>query len=189
MEHHMLFDQYESKGLLYNVNFKETVGGLGTYRGDLVLVPGEVADDQGRRKPPVSLVVGAVAVAEGDTLKMLAGSLDDVAQLPQLIENYLPACTPETKLVMYVVNIDKPMTIEVGALRLPLVPMPSGIVWTLLADELTLDKDDFKGQSSGGKVLTVFKAMAGFKPNYPLVTLEQAYAAANGAKRAIYGAI
>lgn len=188
----MLFDQYESQGLLYNVNFKETTATTGfiAYRGDLVLVEGEVADDQGRRKPPISLIVGAAAIAEGDKLKMLAGSIDDVAQLPQVIERYLPACTPDTRLVMYVVNLGKPMRIEVGGIVLPLIPMPEGMVWVTLCDELSLDKDDFKGQSSGNKVLTVYKAMADLKTGkFPLCSLEEAYASATSAKRAVFGAI
>lgn len=187
----MLFDQYESQGLLYNVNFKETTStaGLIAYRGDLILVEGEVADEQGRRKPPVSLIIGAAAIAEGDTLKMLVGSIDDIAQLPQVIERYLPACTAETRLLMYVVNLGKPMLVEVAGLTLPLVPMAEGMVWTTLCDELRLDKDDFKGQSSGNKVLTVYKAMADFKARFPVCSLEEAYASATSAKRAVFGAI
>lgn len=187
----MLFDQYESQGLLYNVNFKEatSAAGLIAYRGDLILVEGEVADDQGRRKPPISLIIGAAAIADGDHLKMLVGSIDDIAQLPQVIERYLPACSAETRLMMYVVNLAKPMLVEAGGLTLPLVPMAEGMVWTTLCDELRLDKDDFKGKSSGNKVLTVYQALAGYKPKFPLCSLEEAYASATGAKRAVFGAI
>jgi hypothetical protein len=49
----MLLDTFETQGLLFNSNFKDAAGaGLQAYRGDLVLIEGEVADTMGRRKPP-----------------------------------------------------------------------------------------------------------------------------------------
>ncbi len=187
----MLFDEYESQGLLYNVNFKEVLSSpeLVAYRGDLVLVPGEVADEQGRRKPPQSVISGAVGLAEGDRMKMLVGSLDDVADLPHLIKLYVPACTPETRLLMFVVNIDSPMSIDLDGLPLLLLPMPEGMVWTSLSEELSLDKGDFKGQTGGGKVMTVYKAFAGYQAKCPLTSLVEACASGNQAKRAIFGAV
>ena len=44
----MLFDRYEQSQLLFNMNFKEAVGDKAAYRGELVLIEGEVADAQGR---------------------------------------------------------------------------------------------------------------------------------------------
>lgn len=42
----MLFDRYEQQGLLFNMNFKEasTTAGKAAYRGELVLVEGEIGD-------------------------------------------------------------------------------------------------------------------------------------------------
>ena len=46
----MLLDVLENQGLLYNSNFKESAGtGLQAYRGDLVLIEGEVADTNAKR--------------------------------------------------------------------------------------------------------------------------------------------
>ena len=48
----MLYDRYEQNQLLFNMNFKEAVGDKAAYRGELVVVEGEVADAQGRRMAP-----------------------------------------------------------------------------------------------------------------------------------------
>ena len=45
----MLFDAYEQKGLLFNMNFKEANGHYAAYRGDLVLELGEVGDALGHQ--------------------------------------------------------------------------------------------------------------------------------------------
>ena len=60
----MLLDNYEQQGLLFNMNFKSSASETGTvgYRGELVLVEGEVADEQG-------LQLGQVAeIGEANTV-------------------------------------------------------------------------------------------------------------------------
>ncbi len=54
----MLFDSYEQKGFLFNMNFKAQEGGYAAYRGDLVLGLGEVGDAHGHRhrKPPTGKI-------------------------------------------------------------------------------------------------------------------------------------
>lgn len=186
----MLLDTFETQGLLYNSNFKESAGpGLQGYRGDLVLIEGEVADAMGRRKPPVTTMVGAVLVADETHMKFMSGSLDEIAHLPVLVEKYGAQFTPGMSALLYVVNIDKPMVVELAGVRFVLLPLADGLAWNELMDELRLEKSDFKGQSSGQKVNTVYQACKDYQPKYPETSLEQALAAANGAKRAIHGAV
>lgn len=186
----MLLDTFETQGLFYNSNFKETAGpGLQAYRGDLVLIEGEVADALGRRKPPVATMVGAVLLADETQLKFLSGSLDEIAHLPILVERYGAHLSPGMSALLYVVNIDKPMVVELAGVRFVLLPLADGLAWNELVDELRLEKSDFKGQSSGQKVNTVYQACKDYRPKYPETPLEQALAAANGAKRAIHGAV
>lgn len=186
----MLLDTFETQGLLYNSNFKEAAGpGLQAYRGDLVLIEGEVADALGRRKPPVATMVGAVLLADEAHLKFISGSLDEIAHLPVLVEKYGASFTAGMTALLYVVNIDKPMVVTLAGVRFTLLPLADGLAWNELMDELRLEKSDFKGQSSGQKVNTVHQAGKDYQPKYPEATLEQALAAANGAKRAIHGAV
>ena len=186
----MLLDTFETQGLFYNSNFKETAGpGVQAYRGDLVLIEGEVADALGRRKPPVATMVGTVLLADETQLKFLSGSLDEIAHLPVLVERYGAHLSPGMSALIYVVNIDKPMVVELAGVRFILLPLADGLAWNELMDELRLEKSDFKGQSSGQKVHTVYQAGKDYQPKYPETSLEQAMAAANGAKRAIHGAV
>ena len=78
----MLLNTYEQNGCLFNMNFIEEASvGVSGYRGELVLVQGEVADSAGRRKPPVSVIEQVVMLAGADKIKMLSGLLHDLAEL------------------------------------------------------------------------------------------------------------
>ena len=52
----MSLDRYEP--FFFNANFKEAASsaGLVAYRGELILQEGEVADANGRRKPPTEVL-------------------------------------------------------------------------------------------------------------------------------------
>lgn len=186
----MLLDEFEAQGLLYNSNFKESAGGgRQAYRGDLVLVEGEVADSLGRRKPPRVTMVGAALLADADKLVFAGGSLDTVADLEVLLEKYAPHCTPETVLMLHVVNIDQPMRVEAAGLSVILLPLNEGLAWSELVEELRLEKSDFKGQSSGEKVATLYSAARSYRSNHEVVSLETAKSRGTEAKRVVHGAV
>lgn len=186
----MLLDRYESQGLLYNVNFKEATSraGLWAYRGDLAIVEGEIADAQGRRKPPVVGLLGAVLLAD-EKLKLLAGWLDAMAHVPRLLEKYQADFAPELRAVLYVVNLVKPVQVDIDGAPFVFIPMTDGMVWNELVDELALEKSDFKGQSAADKVLTVYEAFKEYAPKYETVTFEAALALTNSAQRASRGPV
>lgn len=187
----MLLDTYEQQQLFYNTNFREacTKGGLTAYRGDLVLVDGEIADAQGRRMPPVVTLKAAVVLADADQLKLVAGSMDQLADMPAFLEKYGSALTPDSAVVLYVVNVVKPLVAEQDGVKLVLIPMTDGLVWNELMDELKLEKSDFKGQSSADKVLTVFEACKDYKPKYETLPLAEAMTRVNDAKREARGPV
>lgn len=186
----MLLDNYEKDQLLYNSNFKDGAGaGWNAYRGDLVVVEGEVADAQGRRKPPVVGLIGAAVLTENDKIKLLTGSLDDLSDIKILLGKYQPDFAPDVRVVLYVVNIAKPAVISLDGLSIVLIPMTDGMVWNELVDELALEKSDFKGQGAGEKVRTVFDAFGGYKPKYETISLDEALARKTDAKRESRGPV
>jgi hypothetical protein len=170
----MLFDTYETKGLLFNMNFKETEGGYAGYRGDLVLELGEVGDALGHRKPPVSTIKNTVVLAEGDKIKLYVGSLDDLALLPKLFDYYQADFAPDVKIILFVVNIKQPLVIDVNGVSVAAISLQEGLIWNELVDIAALDKGDFKGQSPTGKIVTVYKALSDYKPKGDKVSLEEA---------------
>jgi len=172
----MLLDQFEKQGLLFYSNFKEatSTGGMMAYRGGLVLVEGEVLDEQGRRGKPPVMLDGTVMLADAGKIKLLAGTVDALEHLRIVLEKYAGYFTPDTRVVVYVVNIGEPMQVEVAGVNIILIPMVDGLVWNELVDEVGLEKSDFKGQSSADKVVTVFEAFKGYRPKYEKLTLEQA---------------
>lgn len=186
----MLLDTYEKNGLLLNMNFKEPAAtGLTGYRGELVLKQGEVADDAGRRLPPEAVLKAVVMLAGADKLALVAGLLDDAAKLPLFFALYGQDVAADTKLIFFVANLPKPAQVNLGEFGCELIPLPEGMVWNELVDMLYLEKGDFKGQSSGEKIHTVYQAFAGYQAKSPLMSWEEVLAGRIEHKRETRGAL
>jgi len=185
----MLLDRYES--LFFNANFKEeaTQAGWAAYRGELVLKEGEVADSQGRRKPPHEVLKQAALLAAGDELKLITGSLDALQHAPSLLEKFATEIKPSTIGIFFTVNIDKPFVSTVNGAPLTFIQLAQGMAWNELIDIAALEKGDFKGQSSADKVVTVYSALKGCKFKYPEMALEEAMTKTNNTRRENHGAI
>lgn len=185
----MLLDQYQEKVWLYNTNMRGVADGFEVYRGDLVLKEGEIADDQGRRKPPLCGVKEAVLVAKDDKLKFVSGfvdELDDLELLPDLHAGYL---ADDVLMLFFVANLGKALKSTVAGKSAYLIPMQRGIVWNELIEELRLEKSDFKGQSGEEKIVTLYEAFKDYKPKYPEVSWDEAAGSTVDEKREVWGAV
>ena len=185
----MLFDAYEEKGLLFNMNFKEANGSFAAYRGDLVLELGEVGDALGHRKPPTATIKNTIVLTENDKIKLYVGSLDELALLPKVLAYYQADFAADVRVIMFVVNINKPMVIETSGLEIAAIGMQEGLIWNELIDLAALDKGDFKGQSASEKIITVYKALSDYKPKGDKVSFDEALTRTVELKRAGRGPV
>ena len=185
----MLFDSYEQKGLLFNMNFKEVNGIFAAYRGDLVLALGEVGDALGHRKPPTATIKNTIVLAENDKIKLFVGSLDELALLPNVLDYYKADFAPDVLIILFVVNINKPLQIDISGLSISTIGMQEGLIWNELIDIAALEKSDFKGQSASEKIITVYKALSDYKPKGDKITLEDALTRTVELKRAGRGPV
>ena len=183
----MLMSKYEP--FFFNSNFKEAFGTTIAYRGELVLKEGEVADAQGRRKPPLEVMKQAIVLTEGDSLKMLSGSLDELQFMTALIDKYSQDIGPDTLVVMFVVNIDQPFIAPVGGASAVFIPLVQGMTWNELIDLVALEKGDFKGQGAAEKVVTLYQALKSHTFKYPVSTLDIELTRTNTARRETHGAV
>lgn len=185
----MLLNQYEQDGLLFNINFMEEAGKATAYRGELVIIEGEVADAQGRRKPPLAVMRHTVLLEQDGRLSMLVGCLDHMSLLTPLLERFGKDLAPNARVLLYVVDITKPMQVEANGLDIVLIPLTNGVAWNEMMDELALEKGDFKGQSAGEKVLTAWKALEDYRPKYPKLGMDEAMGCTADIKREAFGAV
>jgi len=185
----MLLDRYEP--FFFNANFREAASeaGWAAYRGELVLMEGEVADTQGRRKPPHEILKQAAVLAAGDELKLITGSLDALQHFPSLLEKYGADLKPGAFAIFFTVNIEKPFISTINGCQVVFIPLVQGMAWNELIDLVALEKSDFKGQSGADKVVTVYNALKTHKFKYPEVTLEEALSKTNNARREVHGAV
>jgi len=187
----MLIDTYEENQLLINVNFKAAADAPGTqgYRGELVLIEGEVADAKGRRKPPHAVLRNAVLLSVNDKIQFICGCLDRIDLLPVFVEKYKADFAADMGALLFVVNITRPMQVELEGVSFVLIPLVEGIAWNELVDELRLDKADFKGQSSAQKIVTVWNEFKSYKSKAESLSLQEAAAFTADVKREGYGAV
>ena len=188
----MLFDSYDEKQFLINTNFKAQADADNTYgyRGELVLIEGEV-DDNGRKKAPHAVVRNAVLLSVDDKLQFVCGCLDHLEQLSLFVEKYKGDFAADMGALLFVVDITKPMQIELEGVNFVLVPMVEGIAWIELMDLLGLEKSDLKGQSSAQKIVTAWKDYSSsYKAKSESLTFDAAKGFVNpDLKREGYGAI
>lgn len=172
----MLLKDYEQKALLCNVSVNGACTKPDTFafRGDLVLEEGDIADAEGRRKPPKSVLKQAVLLVDRDKMSFVAGTLAELELLPFFAERYRPDFAGGMKVLFYVENLGKPLLVEYDGVGYILIPHEDGAVWNTLMDDLRLDKDDFKGQSAEDKLITMAAAVHDFKPKYASASYEQA---------------
>lgn len=186
----MSLESYKAAGLLFNQNFLEatSTAGLYGYRGELVLVQGEIADEKGHHKPPVAVMLGVAMLAD-EKIRMIIGQIENIALLPTFVEKYKDDFAADMRAIIYVVNISKPAQVELEGVNFVLIPLQQGVPWNETMDELALEKSDLKGQSAADKVVTIFEEMKGYKPKYPSATYEDVAAGATTAKREGWGAV
>ena len=132
----MLLDKFKESNLLFNANFLESASedGVSGYRGELVLIAGEIGDAKGHAKPPEDVLRGAVLLAD-DKLKMVVGALDRLSSLQTFIDKYKDDFGPEMKALLYIVDISEPAVVEVEGVEFVLIPLVQGVPWNEATEE------------------------------------------------------
>lgn len=186
----MPLQQFQESGLLFNNNFLDqtSTAGLYGYRGELVLVEGEVGDAKGHTKPPVEVMRG-VALLGDAKLKMVIGAIDKLASLKTFIDKYQEFFADGMQAVLFVVDIPDPIQVELGGINFVLIPLVQGVPWNELIDELGLEKSDFKGQSAADKIVTLSDELKSYKPKYPTVAYDEALGNTTDTVREGWGAV
>ena len=187
----MLFETYANNSELCNVSIsgKTTEDNKFAFRGDMVIVEGDIADAKGRRHPPKSTLKQAVALSTEDSLTMVAGAVDDVADIKRFIEKYSADLSETVKMLFYAANISKSLNVSVDGKQATVIPHDDGAVWTLMMDDLCLEKSDFKGLSAEDKVITMYDALTDFAPSFDEVAFDDALTFVTEVKREVRGAV
>ena len=185
-----LLESYKQSGLLFNSNFLAPTSQSDTfgYRGELVLVEGEVADSKGHVKPPLEVMRGAILLAS-KKLELVIGALDDIESINTFIEKYQADFSENMITLLYVVNIEKSVQVDINGIKFVLIPLLQGVPWNEVIDELALEKSDFKGQSPANKILTLFEEMKNYNPKYPQIELDEIISEATDVVREAWGAV
>jgi hypothetical protein len=187
----MLLSNYANANLLCNISFNSKTSRANeyVYRGDLVLEEGEIADAQGRRKPPVSVIRQAIVLASDSKISVLIGAVHELALLDLAMERYAKDFDDTVKLVFFVENINRPLKTTLQKFPAVLLPIVDTAVWSEIIEEVHLEKDDFKGQSVEDKIVTLKGALDDYNPKYESVDFATAKTRTVQVKHAGRGAV
>lgn len=187
----MSLSKYEQQNLLFNTNFleKTATDGVVGYRGELVLVEGEIADDQGRTKPPVALIRHAILLDKNEKLVLVVGLIDKLEWLEDFMAKYQQDFSDDIQILLYVVNLTESVQVEMNGTNIVLIPLTEGVAWNELIDELCLEKSDFKGQKPADKIVTVYDEFKSYAPKYPSVEYSEAMQKTADIKWETHGAV
>lgn len=125
----MLFETFNKEGLLSIISVLGATrqGGSCSFRGDLVLQEGQLREGSDRdRKPPVSVIHQATALAGSESLLFVSGLVNRLEGLSLFATKYRQWLLPETVLIMYVEDIAEKMTVTLDACTFHLLPYPGG---------------------------------------------------------------
>ncbi|MCF7983649.1 MAG: hypothetical protein K9L70_04545 [Thiohalocapsa sp.] len=187
----MLLEQYEQQERFW---LKSLFGptrqpGLQAFRGEFIVLEGDLNASAGKRTPPKALIKQAVLLADAEKLRMLAGNFASVDELPELIARFKDDMAPECVLIFFIDNLAESCQVDVDGKRFVLIQFRQGVLWNELTELFYIEKADLKGLSGEDKVVVLYEASTDFKPSYPTKTLDQVLATKTDAKREASGAI
>ncbi|GAB1257739.1 hypothetical protein NBRC116494_22410 [Aurantivibrio plasticivorans] len=185
----MILETYQANHLFFNTNFIEPTsdGSMQGYRGDLVIIDGGL-DDKGHPNPPEVTIKGAVVLAD-DKIHMLIASLDQVEDIPTLLDRYQADFADDIAILLFVVNAKENAIYEIGSAKAIIIPLVQGVPWNEAIDELALEKSDFKGQKPADKIATVYAELKSYKAKGTVKSLDQLLADVTEEKREAWGAV
>jgi hypothetical protein len=93
------------------------------------------------------------------------------------------------KALIYVVNLERSVVVEVDGIEFILIPLLQGVPWNEVIDEMGLEKSDFKGQSAADKIVTLHHELAAYKPKYAAVSLDELFQLVTDEVREGWGAV
>ena len=115
----MLLDDYKAQDLLtlQTVLGETSESGLYTFRGDLVLIEGEMHEGSNKRKPPQMVLFECVMMTDENKIKFMSGSLDQVSDLQVLMDKYSSDFAEDCKLLFFVINASQDMTVDMNGFK------------------------------------------------------------------------
>lgn len=187
----MLLDTYQDQERFWLITLRGQTGtaGIHAFRGDLIVLPGEIIEAAGKRVPPRAVIKESVLLASADQLLFVAGNFASIDELPDFAAHLAKDLAPEAVPVFYVDNIAESAQVQIGDHRYVLIKFDDGMVWNNLIDEFYLEKGDLKGLSAEDKVVALYDAAKGHKHKYPERSLEQMQATKTGSRRETWGAV
>jgi len=165
-------DFIEENNLTWQFTLKGKMpSGSAGYRGSLVIIEGKVLSAN-KQLPPKATAKQVIAIAD-DTLSFFAAELVTMDDFEPMIEKYKEFFTPDTVSYLFIIDLDKPVTLEYEGLTFVCIPLDESSVWNELLDIADLEKSELKRMSTEEKTQTLVDEVKNSTTNYEKVDLEK----------------
>ncbi|MBN2885644.1 MAG: hypothetical protein JXM75_02920 [Chromatiaceae bacterium] len=188
----MLLDRYQEEERFWLTTLfgpAAKVAGTEAFRGEFVVLEGELKAVAGKRTPPKAVIRQCVMLADAEKLLMVAGNFASVDELPEFLTRFGSDLAPGCQPIFFIDNLGANARLEVEGQTYALIQFKEGVVWNELLELFYLDKLDLKGLSSEDKVAALYEAAQSFKPDYPLMSLDEVLASRTESRREVFGAV
>lgn len=148
-----------------------TVAGTYGYRGALVITEGKVlaADKQ---LPPKATAKQVIAISDEEKLTFFAAELVTMDDFEPMMEKYKDFFTPETLIYLFIIDLDKAVTLSYNGLTIYAIQLDESSVWNELLDIADLEKSELKKMSTEEKTDTLVSEVKKATVNFPAVDLD-----------------
>lgn len=164
-------DYIEKNNLTWQFTMKGAMpGGDSGYRGSLVITEGKFLSAD-KQLPPKATAKQVIAIAD-DTLNFFAAELVTMNDFEPMMEKYKEFFTPDTISYLFIIDLDKPVTLEYEGCTFVCIPLDESSVWNELLDIADLEKSELKRKSTEEKTQILVDAAKSASTNYEKVDIE-----------------
>lgn len=177
----------EEKECLWQPNFKgEIKAGIEGYRGDLILIPGEMVGD--KQMPPKLNAKQVIMLLKEGKIDLLCAYIPAISDIENLFALIGDAMHADGKYFIYTDNADKTMTTEYKGCTLHIYQLDESTVWNETLDLASLSKGDMKGLDNGEKIALIYDELKTFKGK-DVIAYEEALKNVFAVKKEKFGAV
>lgn len=162
----------EDNNLTWQFTLKGDMTTAGTYgyRGSLVITEGKVLSAD-KQLPPKATAKQVIAISDAEKLTFFAAELVTMNDFEPMMEKYKEFFTPDTLTYLFIIDLDKPVSLEYNGVKITAIPLDESSVWNELLDIADLEKSELKRMSTEEKTDTLVSEVKTAKVSYPEVDL------------------
>jgi hypothetical protein len=183
-----VLDFVKENDLAWQASFNgELDNSLFGYRGALIVEAGKQLSPD--RVLPPKIQVKQVLMVCDDTINFLACEMETFAHFEPFFERYKAFLSPESKVVLFVIDLDDSGVFEYEGVTFNAVVLDESSVWNEMLEMVGLEKSELKKATPSEKIEAVYDEAIGEDFGLKPRSFEQMQALKSDTKKVMMGAV